>query len=73
MDSYGCQGRLNSAPRAADVVGRGDEAWRVVTEPDHLREWLADDVEIDLVEGGLIAKDALKAGSKQLKRASKAM
>jgi uncharacterized protein YndB with AHSA1/START domain len=31
-----------------------DEAWRVVTEPDHLREWLADDVEIDLVEGGLI-------------------
>jgi uncharacterized protein YndB with AHSA1/START domain len=31
-----------------------DEAWRVVTEPDHLREWLADDVEIDLVEGGRI-------------------
>jgi uncharacterized protein YndB with AHSA1/START domain len=31
-----------------------EEAWRVVTEPDHLREWLADDVEIDLVEGGLI-------------------
>ena len=33
---------------------RRDEAWRVVTEPDHLREWLADDVEIDLVEGGRI-------------------
>jgi uncharacterized protein YndB with AHSA1/START domain len=31
-----------------------DEAWRVVTEPDHLRQWLADDVEIDLVEGGRI-------------------
>ncbi len=31
-----------------------DEAWRVVTEPEHLREWLADDVEIELREGGLI-------------------
>ena len=31
-----------------------EEAWRVVTEPDHLREWLADDVEIELVEGGRI-------------------
>jgi uncharacterized protein YndB with AHSA1/START domain len=31
-----------------------EEAWRAVTEPDHLREWLADDVEINLVEGGLI-------------------
>ena len=31
-----------------------EEAWRVVTEPDHLREWLADDVEIELVEGGQI-------------------
>jgi uncharacterized protein YndB with AHSA1/START domain len=31
-----------------------EEAWRIVTEPDHMREWLADDVEIDLVEGGEI-------------------
>ena len=31
-----------------------EEAWRIVTEPDHLREWLADDVEIDLTEGGEI-------------------
>ena len=31
-----------------------DEAWRIVTEPGHLREWLADAVEIELVEGGRI-------------------
>ncbi len=31
-----------------------EEAWRIVTEPDHLREWLADDVEIELTEGGQI-------------------
>ena len=38
-----------------------DEAWRVVTEPDHLREWLADDVEIDLVEGGRIVETGTHA------------
>ena len=29
-----------------------DDAWRAVTEPGQLEQWLADEVEIDLVEGG---------------------
>ena len=29
-----------------------DDAWRAVTEAEQLEEWLADEVEIDLVEGG---------------------
>jgi uncharacterized protein YndB with AHSA1/START domain len=29
-----------------------DEAWRAVTEPGELEQWLADDVEIEPVEGG---------------------
>lgn len=29
-----------------------DEAWAAVTEPEALEEWLADDVELDLREGG---------------------
>jgi uncharacterized protein YndB with AHSA1/START domain len=29
-----------------------DDAWRAVTDADELEQWLADEVEIDLVEGG---------------------
>ena len=29
-----------------------DEAWDAVTEPDALERWLADEVELDLREGG---------------------
>jgi uncharacterized protein YndB with AHSA1/START domain len=29
-----------------------DEAWEAVTEPDALEAWLADEVELDLREGG---------------------
>ena len=29
-----------------------DDAWRAVTDADELEHWLADEVEIDLVEGG---------------------
>jgi uncharacterized protein YndB with AHSA1/START domain len=29
-----------------------DDAWRAVTDAEHLEQWLADEVEIDLVEGG---------------------
>lgn len=29
-----------------------DEAWEAVTEPDALEEWLADEVQLDLREGG---------------------
>ena len=34
-----------------------EEAWRVVTEPDHLREWLADDVEFEPEEGAPLRID----------------
>lgn len=29
-----------------------EEAWEAVTEPEELEEWLADEVELDLEEGG---------------------
>ena len=29
-----------------------DEAWRAVTEPAELEQWLGDEVELDAVEGG---------------------
>jgi uncharacterized protein YndB with AHSA1/START domain len=29
-----------------------DDAWRAVTDPEQLEQWLAEEVEIDLVEGG---------------------
>ena len=29
-----------------------EEAWHAVTDPEQLQQWLADEVEIDLVEGG---------------------
>jgi uncharacterized protein YndB with AHSA1/START domain len=29
-----------------------DDAWRAVTDAEQLEQWLADEVEIDLVEGG---------------------
>ena len=29
-----------------------DDAWRAVTEAEELEHWLADEVEIDLIEGG---------------------
>ena len=29
-----------------------DDAWRAVTDAEELEHWLADEVEIDLVEGG---------------------
>lgn len=29
-----------------------DEVWRALTDPDQAEQWLADDVELDLCEGG---------------------
>ena len=38
-----------------------ERAWELVTEPDELREWLADDVEFEAEEGAPMRADAAAA------------
>lgn len=40
--------------RHTDLPLEQEEAWRVVTEPGELEQWLAPEVELDLVEGGRV-------------------
>jgi uncharacterized protein YndB with AHSA1/START domain len=52
--------------RTTDLPLEQEEAWRVVTEPDELEQWLAPEVEIDLVEGGRVVvreRDAERHGT----------
>ena len=42
---------MNAASETVLPVGP-DEAWEAVTDPDHLKEWLGEDVRIELEPGG---------------------
>lgn len=38
--------------RELEVEAPREEVWRAITQPERLREWLANDVELDLRPGG---------------------
>jgi uncharacterized protein YndB with AHSA1/START domain len=44
-----------------------DEVWKALTDPDHLEEWFANDVELDPREGG---KGVFRWGDGEEKRAT---
>ena len=51
--------------RSTDLPLEQEEAWRAVTAPDELEQWLAPEVDIDLREGGRVVVRDDDGGSRE--------
>ncbi len=53
MQPFGCVSTLaQTVERAILLDAEPERVWEAVTDPELLSEWLADEVELELVEGG---------------------